>query len=223
MTPIKKLSPLDKSNKKPISPSKNAFQTKKQESSSDSSSSDEEVISKTNKILTEKSPVSSQKKVAKASSSSESEEDTKKSFINEQPNKIKDLNTSKRKKSSSSSSESEEEQNQVSKSEFHSQKKIKVNTQPAAVNQSQIPSNQYGVASDSTKQRRGSSPFRRVKSENFVIDHRFKQSAEIAKQSLPSFKGVRGKQFRHEKTKKKRMSSFGGRVDTSVKSIKFDD
>lgn len=34
---------------------------------------------------------------------------------------------------------------------------------------------------------------------------------------------VRGKDFRHEKTKKKRGSYRGGVIDTNVKSFKFDD
>ena len=34
---------------------------------------------------------------------------------------------------------------------------------------------------------------------------------------------VRGKNFRHEKTKKKRGSYRGGAIDFGVNSIKFDD
>lgn len=34
---------------------------------------------------------------------------------------------------------------------------------------------------------------------------------------------VAGKRFRHEKTKKKRGSYTGGRINTSVNSMKFDD
>jgi nucleolin len=36
-------------------------------------------------------------------------------------------------------------------------------------------------------------------------------------------KFTRGKQFRHEKTKKKRGNYRGGAIDTSVNSIKFED
>ena len=35
-------------------------------------------------------------------------------------------------------------------------------------------------------------------------------------------RNVRGKDFRHEKTKKKRGSYRGGSIDNSVRSIKFD-
>jgi len=37
------------------------------------------------------------------------------------------------------------------------------------------------------------------------------------------FKNLSGKNFRHEKTKKKRGSYSGGKIDTSINSIKFDD
>jgi nucleolin len=36
-------------------------------------------------------------------------------------------------------------------------------------------------------------------------------------------KHTRGKQFRHEKTKKKRGNYRGGAIDTSVNSIQFED
>ncbi|KAH1001992.1 hypothetical protein HUJ04_005939 [Dendroctonus ponderosae] len=38
-----------------------------------------------------------------------------------------------------------------------------------------------------------------------------------------ALKHTRGKQFRHEKTKKKRGSYIGGQIDMSVNSIKFSD
>jgi hypothetical protein len=36
-------------------------------------------------------------------------------------------------------------------------------------------------------------------------------------------KNVKGRAFRHEKTKKKRGTYRGGKIDLSVKSIKFED
>ena len=38
-----------------------------------------------------------------------------------------------------------------------------------------------------------------------------------------AFSSVQGRNFRHEKTKKKRGSYAGGTIDCSVNSIKFDD
>jgi len=159
-------------------------------------------------------PLSSNSASIKAESSSNS------SSEDDPPSKSASVMTNskapKRKKQSSDSEEESESEN--------SNKKDKKDESFVA-NQNQTFNNQFmgknPVMSDSTKQRRGSSPFRRVKSENFVVDHRLQKSAQLAKQSLPSFQNVRGKQFRHEKTKKKRLAQ-SGKVDMSVKSIKFD-
>jgi len=82
------------------------------------------------------------------------------------------------------------------------------------------------------KKQKGSknnSPFQRV-DPKFIndLDSRMRASqrnansvwAEKADQTLSK---VKGRNFRHEKTKKKRGSYRGGMLDTGVKSIKFTD
>lgn len=60
------------------------------------------------------------------------------------------------------------------------------------------------------------------------VDHRFRDNSYKphdpwgAKASKDLIQ-VRGKNFRHEKTKKKRGSYTGGRISMEVNSIKFDE
>lgn len=88
------------------------------------------------------------------------------------------------------------------------------------------------------KEKRRSSPFRRVKAnlnsaEFAVADHRlYDNSYNAAREGMgdadwgdkaaSDFRTVKGKNFRHEKTKKKRGSYRGGKITTSVNSIKFE-
>jgi len=78
--------------------------------------------------------------------------------------------------------------------------------------------------------KRKSSPFRRVKAENVEITNKgladnsfsakkgFDQYGKKADQTLSA---VKGKNFRKDKTKKKKGSYGGGPISTGVNSIKF--
>jgi len=141
----------------------------------------------------------------------------------------KQQNSVKRKKKSaesdssdSSDSEDESKLNSSKQISTQPQKKQKLNNLISNTPQSNLnTSSGIPIASDSTKKRRGSSPFRRIKGENIVVDERLQKSSEKAKHEIPSLASSRGKKFRHEKTKKKRNNSVG-KVDMSVKSIQFD-
>jgi len=84
-----------------------------------------------------------------------------------------------------------------------------------------------------SKQRVHNMPFRRVKAEEFELQSDFGDNSFEAKSGARNDWGakanqvlstVRGKNFRHEKTKKKRGTYRGGKIDISaVKSIKFED
>ncbi|KAJ7381103.1 nucleolar and coiled-body phosphoprotein 1 [Desmophyllum pertusum] len=74
-------------------------------------------------------------------------------------------------------------------------------------------------------------PFRRVVQEEIAVDPRLKDNSFEAKygsrgdwgeKANKDLKFVKGKSFRHEKTKKKRGSYRGGQINTSINSIKFD-
>ncbi|XP_074615920.1 uncharacterized protein LOC141875515 isoform X2 [Acropora palmata] len=73
--------------------------------------------------------------------------------------------------------------------------------------------------------------FRRVKEEDIAVDPRLKDNSFEAKagsrgdwgeKANKDLKFVKGKSFRHEKTKKKRGSYRGGQISTGIHSIKFD-
>eukprot|EP01090_Pellita_catalonica_P008602 TRINITY_DN1963_c0_g1_i1.p2 TRINITY_DN1963_c0_g1~~TRINITY_DN1963_c0_g1_i1.p2 ORF type:complete len:155 (-),score=54.03 TRINITY_DN1963_c0_g1_i1:41-505(-) len=76
-------------------------------------------------------------------------------------------------------------------------------------------------------------PFRRVKQEEVryakadLRDNSFQAKlgsrGDWGGKANEILRKVRGKDFRHEKTKKKRGTYRGGTIDTSIKSIKFDD
>jgi len=74
-------------------------------------------------------------------------------------------------------------------------------------------------------------PFRRVKEEEITVDPRLKDNSfegkhgsrgDWGEKANKDLKFVKGKSFRHEKTKKKRGSYRGGQINTSINSIKFD-
>jgi nucleolin len=87
-------------------------------------------------------------------------------------------------------------------------------------------------------QKRRSSPFRRVKSdvntEHFggadsrIYDNSYNAfrdgmgDGDWGDKAASDFKTVKGKNFRHEKTKKKRGSYRGGKISTGINSIKFE-
>jgi len=54
-------------------------------------------------------------------------------------------------------------------------------------------------------------------------DSQRKASTEWGGKASEDLFKVKGKGFRHEKTKKKRGGYRGGRLDLTVKSFKFDD
>lgn len=74
-------------------------------------------------------------------------------------------------------------------------------------------------------------PFRRVREEEVKVDPRLKDNSFEAKfgsrgdwgeKANQDLKFVKGKSFRHEKTKKKRGCYRGGQISTGIHSIKFD-
>jgi len=75
----------------------------------------------------------------------------------------------------------------------------------------------------------GNTPFQRVKPElSDFLDKRMFASqrnanSEWAGKADATLKQVKGKGFRHEKTKKKRGTYRGGALEMGVKSIKFED
>ena len=91
--------------------------------------------------------------------------------------------------------------------------------------------NDVQLQSDTSKQSR--EPYRRIKSDHVsYADSRLKDNSFLSKGGADFSYGykahkdlvnVRGKDFRHEKTKKKKGSYRGGMIDTSVHSIKFDE
>jgi hypothetical protein len=89
------------------------------------------------------------------------------------------------------------------------------------------------VLSQPDASKRFKEPYRRVNSNQVsYADSRLKDNSFLAKEGADFSYGykahkdlvhVRGKDFRHEKTKKKKGSYRGGMIDTSVHSIKFDE
>lgn len=111
--------------------------------------------------------------------------------------------------------------------------------------QEEIEGDEEGVPQEEAKeyvvkppQKRRSSPFRRVKdttvtdllssSDPRFLDnsyHAFRDGlgeGDWADKAASDFRTVKGKNFRHEKTKKKRGSYRGGKISTGVNSIKFE-
>uniref|UniRef100_A0A023G9D4 Putative nucleolar and coiled-body phosphoprotein 1 n=1 Tax=Amblyomma triste TaxID=251400 RepID=A0A023G9D4_AMBTT len=79
---------------------------------------------------------------------------------------------------------------------------------------------------------RKNSPFRRVRPEQVNIDPKLRDNSFEAKagargswgeKAYSVLKNVKGRDFRHEKTKKKRGTYSGGSIDTGVNSIRFDE
>lgn len=84
------------------------------------------------------------------------------------------------------------------------------------------------------KEKKGSNPperFQRVKAEEVEFldprlmdySHESKGDDDWGNKANQILSAVRGKDFRHEKTKKKRGTYKGGRITQQVNSIKFDD
>jgi len=75
----------------------------------------------------------------------------------------------------------------------------------------------------------GNTPFQRVNPELvYQLDEQMRASqrnanSEWAEKADQTLKKVKGKNFRHEKTKKKRGTYRGGALEMGVKSIKFED
>ena len=90
------------------------------------------------------------------------------------------------------------------------------------------------------QQKRRSSPFRRVKdvaitdgevlggADSRIYDNSYNAfrdgmgDGDWGDKAASDFRTVKGKNFRHEKTKKKRGSYRGGKISTGVNSIKFE-
>ncbi|CAF1282431.1 unnamed protein product, partial [Didymodactylos carnosus] len=81
---------------------------------------------------------------------------------------------------------------------------------------------------------RKTSPFRRVKDEDAdpeylklvgknSFDNKHGARGSWGEKASQDLINTRGKSFRHEKTKKKRGSYRGGKIDTQIYSIQFDD
>lgn len=76
------------------------------------------------------------------------------------------------------------------------------------------------------------SPYRRVRAEAVKVDPRLADNSYEAKASVTGsnfgaranqvLKQVKGRDFRHEKTKKKRGTYSGGQIDMGVNSVRFD-
>ncbi|CAF3645125.1 unnamed protein product [Rotaria sordida] len=127
----------------------------------------------------------------------------------------------KRKASSSSSSSDSEEEKQSNNVSVNNT--IKTNN------------DEMTVSKDNGKQKRQSSPFRRVREEdadqNYLqkigknaFEHKAGARGSWGEKANADLKNTRGKSFRHEKTKKKRGSYHGGKIDSvNSFSIKFDD
>ncbi|XP_022334989.2 uncharacterized protein LOC111131654 isoform X2 [Crassostrea virginica] len=80
-------------------------------------------------------------------------------------------------------------------------------------------------------EKKGNVPFRRVKSEEVLVDRRLADNSFEAKKGASGswgekanrdLKHTQGKSFKREKGKKKKGQYRGGAIDTSVNSIKFD-
>ncbi|KAI6218007.1 SRP40, C-terminal domain-containing protein [Aphelenchoides fujianensis] len=92
---------------------------------------------------------------------------------------------------------------------------------------SKMGKNQNGQAMKFEK-KRPSSPFRRVRTSKEQLrselqDNSYKATDPWGNRAAKDFSTVRGKNFRHEKTKKKRGTYAGGRISMEVNSIKFDE
>eukprot|EP00744_Colponema_vietnamica_P024682 GILI01036056.1.p1 GENE.GILI01036056.1~~GILI01036056.1.p1 ORF type:complete len:120 (-),score=27.26 GILI01036056.1:33-392(-) len=72
-------------------------------------------------------------------------------------------------------------------------------------------------------------PFRRVDAAQVEVDPRLRDnsyqpgSTDYGGKANRDLSVVKGKNFRHEKTKKKRGTYRGGKIDMAVNSIKFDE
>merc|ERR1712043_100894 len=79
-----------------------------------------------------------------------------------------------------------------------------------------------------SQKKKSNEPFRRVKAEDITIenealkDNSFKAFDSWGAKANQDLIVTKGKSFRHEKTKKKRGSYRGGKINVGVNSIRFD-
>jgi len=85
------------------------------------------------------------------------------------------------------------------------------------------------INSKKQKNESPSQPFRRIRAEDEEVDERLKSNDYSVKngdwygqKAYDDLKIVRGKDFRHAKTKKKRGTYRGGEIDLGVRSVKFE-
>nr|XP_039258927.1 nucleolar and coiled-body phosphoprotein 1-like [Styela clava] len=234
-----------------ISTAKQNHDNGKSSSSSEESSSEEEeekVDTKDSKaVLTTKADDSSS---SSEESSSEDEEDSAppKKIAKIDADIVTKLNSSASKKkmakqesSSSSSEESSEEEDDSSKKV--TKKDVNNNNKTAELKQV-MPADSYfngtpktplqnniNTSKSSGKKSNKSTPntpFRRVKDEDFEIDHKFSDNSFGSKRDSWGeaahniLKHTKGKSFRREKTKMKRGHYRGGSINMEVCSIQFD-
>lgn len=86
------------------------------------------------------------------------------------------------------------------------------------------------AGSQQKKHKGGKEPFRRISKGKDEADPHFKDNSFHAKtgdgwgkKAAQDFAYVQGKNFRHEKTKKKRGSYKGGEINMGIHSVKFSD
>ncbi|GFT43834.1 hypothetical protein TNCV_2547863 [Trichonephila clavipes] len=189
-------------------PKLSAYQKKESSSSDSSSESDNEgeesaVIPKNQITQNAKSPsksnvscgVTAETPVNKAADSDSSDSSSE----DENPVKNTPISNNKSVKRKKASSDSDSDQNisqangELSKQLQKKRKHVLTSTpnicadlsfnSEHSTNETKRNADESPIASDSTKKRRGSSPFRRVKSENYAIDLRLQQSSQSAKDS----------------------------------------
>lgn len=207
------------------------------------------VTPKNTSASTPKATPASQKKPKKKQETSSSEDDSDEAPSKTSPTKQKVTSKKPSAKEESSSSEDSEEP-AAKKAVKHSQVKTSTPkaTQNNAEDSSEEESEEEPTKTEKSTQNtpmlngtgkpgfpdkeRKSSPFRRVKADKIHVDPKLRDNSFEAKAGARGswgekahsvLKNVKGKDFRHEKTKKKRGTYSGGSIDTGVNSIRFDD
>jgi len=209
----------------------------------ESSSSDSDDAKKIPSKAVVKTPIAA-KPSKKSSSSSDTDSDAKKPIMTKSNGVVAKVS----KKSSSSSSDSDEPvkktpvkvATKVAKESSSSDSDAGAKENPKAVKKTPIAANpstksssdsdaKNGVPTKARGKRTPNEPFRRIKTNIEDIPAHLRDNSYQADHDAwgasahNSMSRVQGKGFRHEKTKKKRGSYVGGKINTSVNSIRYDD